>query len=408
MRLAELMHELSDEDLERLEEASNADHEASRSAIIASLETSLRSYSFVKGFVGDCMPPTFSILELLLNAEGFALPAAGFREHVDGHTTALIERVANGDLVGRDNSIRLYRRVLFEARRNDLVLDTSETAILGVLRAELAIRQHEHFLIEHHPDFHHLWKKPHSFFDQMSALRSRGLVFAHEGRLVLAADVVPVIRRVLGFELSPQAYRRLLDHFTGKQLGDALAEAGIKTSGARDEKQDRLLASYVQPSEALRALSLAELRDLCRDTNAAIAGAKEEVVDRLVDHFLQGGDLPQQKISAPPPPPEARTLDEQQFRGLFSSLRGEELTEILMGIDSSRITGSKDVKVNLLVESRFSETTLLDKLTSKNLEETLDKLRLKTSGAKRERVERIVDVFRRATATSSQDEAQDA
>ncbi len=217
--------------------------------------------------------------------------------------------------------------------------------------------------------------------------------------MLLAADVVSVIRKVLGFELSPQAYRRLLDRFTGKQLSDVLSKAEIKTTGSREDKQERLLVSYVQPSEALRALSLAELRDLCRDANAAIAGAKEEVVDRLVDHFLLGSDLPQQREPAPSLPTEARLLDDQQFRALFSFLRGEDLTNVLVGIDSSRATGSKEVKVALLAGSRFSETTLLDKLTSKELEETLERLRIRANGSKKDRIERIVDAFRVATTT---------
>lgn len=398
MRLADLIRELPDEDLERLEAASASDHESTRDAIVASLEASLRSYSFVKKFIGDCMPPAFSILEVLLNAEGFALPAAGFREIVDAHTQNLVDRVAAGELVGRDNGLRLYRRVLFEARRNDLILDSSESAILGVLRIELNVRQCEHFLVEYHGDFHHLWFQPHAFLKQMSALRAHGLVFAHDGHLMLAEDVVPVIRKVLGFEMGPAARRRLFDKLTAKQLSDALEAADLRISGSRDEKFDRLLVSYMQPSEALRALSLAELKDMCRETNAQIAGAKEEVVDRLVEHFLNGADQAQVHVQVPVElPPQPRVLNAEQFVALFTFLRGEDLTEILVGIGSSRITGAKDVKVALLTQSRFSEMTLLEHLRSKELEQILERLRLRTAGAKRERVERIVEAFLQST-----------
>jgi hypothetical protein len=386
MRLADLIRELPDDDLQRLEAAADADHESSRDALVASLDASLRSYSFVKKFIGDCMPPTFSILDVLLNAHEFAIPAAGFRELVDAHTQGLVDRVAAGDLVGRDNGLRLYRRVLFEARRNDFILDSSETAILGVLRSELNVRQHEHFLVEYHADFHHLWRQPHAFLKQMSALRAHGLVFAHEGRLMLAEDVVPVIRKVLGFEMDPTARRRLFEKLTAKQLGDALAAADLRSSGSRDEKFERLLVSYIQPSEALRALSLADLKDICREANAPVTGAKEDVVDRLVEHFSNGADQPQVLVPVELPP-EPRVLNNtEQFAALFTSLRGEDLTEILVGIGSSRITGAKDVKVALLARSRFSEMTLLDHLRKKELEEIL---------------ERLIEAFRQSTLPTS-------
>jgi hypothetical protein len=54
-------------------------------------------------------------------------------------TNAIAARVTAGSIVGRDNILQLYRRVFVEALRNDLQLDPSETAILGVLRRELAI-----------------------------------------------------------------------------------------------------------------------------------------------------------------------------------------------------------------------------------------------------------------------------
>jgi hypothetical protein len=192
MRLAALLAELPVEQLERLgAEHLGADENVSRHALCATLEGVLRSYSFVRKFVGDRLPPTFAILEALLDAEGFTLPAATFRETVSARTQALVERVKSGDLVSRDSSLRLYRRVLLEARRNDLVLDASETAILGVLRRELGIRSVEHFLVEHHPDFQDFFARETAFLDEMHALRSCGLVFGHESNVLLAEEVVP-------------------------------------------------------------------------------------------------------------------------------------------------------------------------------------------------------------------------
>src|SRR5580704_1785824 len=164
MRLAALLAELPHDELERLAaEHLGQDENVSRTALCATLEGVLRSYSFVRKFVCDRFPPTFSILEALLDADGWSLPAQTFRESVTERTRVLVHGVSSGDLVGRDSGLRLYRRVLVEARRNDLVLDASETAILGVLRRELDIRPVEHFLLEHHPDFHEFWNNDDAF-----------------------------------------------------------------------------------------------------------------------------------------------------------------------------------------------------------------------------------------------------
>jgi len=339
MRLAALISELADDQLERLEAEHLREGEpASREALCATLETVLRSYSFVKRFVGDRLPPTFTILEILLDSPDYSVAASGFRELVEERTRSIVDRVTSGDLIGRDSSLRIYRRVLFEARRNDLVLDSSETALLGVLRQELGVRTAEHFLLEHHPEFHHFWST-HAFLDQMNALRSCGLIFGHEGRIFLAEETVPLVRRVLGFEMALDCRRRLYEQLTGADFVEALAACSLKTSGSREERLARLEQNYIQPSEVLRSLSLQRLRDVCRDSKASVSGTKEDVLDRLVDHFLCSLDI---KAPSPPPPPvvpEARILDEMRFKALFNSLKGDDLTDILAGFDSSRLTG---------------------------------------------------------------------
>jgi hypothetical protein len=224
MRLAALLAELPPDQLERLgAEHLGQDENVTRTALCATLEGVLRSYSFVRKFVADRFPPTFSILETLLDADGWACPAASFRDAVTERTRVLVDRVNSGELVGRDTSLRLYRRVLIEARRNDLVLDASETAILGVLRRELGIRPAEHFLIEHHSDFHEHWAKDDAFLNEMNALRSCGLVFGHEGNVLLAEEVVALVRQTIGFEMSSASKRRMYGRLSGGEKARAAA-----------------------------------------------------------------------------------------------------------------------------------------------------------------------------------------
>jgi hypothetical protein len=395
MRLNALLAELPQEHAEQLAiEHIGPGETVSRAALTSTLEGVLRSYSFVRKGIGDRLPPTFAILETLLDAEGFTVPAAEFRALVEAKTRSIVDRVTSGDLVGRDASLQLYRRVFYEARRNDMVLDAGETAILSILRKELSIRTAEHYLIEHHPDFHHFWQTEESFLHEMQELRSCGMVFGLGGNIVLAEEVVPLVRQALGLELAERQRRRLFAKITSDNLSDVLGKVNLRISGTKEEKLDRLLTSYIQPSEALRGLQNQALRDLCQDLKANTGGSKDEMVERIVDHVLHDLDLATpQTDPAPPPAAEPRLLDPRRFSALFWSLKGDELTDILGGIGSSRLTGSKDTKVRIISDSHYSETTILETLTNKSLEVILGRARLKTNGSKRERVERLLAVF---------------
>lgn len=394
MRLAELLAELPSEQVEHLAtEHLGDDPSITRAALYTTLEGVLRSYSFVRQFTVNRQPPTFSIFEILLDADGFSASLAGFREMAMERTRAICQAVEAGEMVGRDDSLRLYRRVFTEARRSELSLDPSETAILGVLRHELGIRLVEHYLLEHHSDLRQFWDTEHSFLTEMKALRSSGLVFAHDGRLVVAEEVVPLLRQSLGLELPSSARQRLYGLLSGADLNEILSQARLKTSGSKEEKLNRLILNRIQPSEALQALSLATLREIARSTDAQISGSKDELVERLTSHFLHGRD---QRVAAEVPPalpPEPRVLDERRFRALFWSLKGEELTDILANIDSSRRTGAKETKVSVLWQTRHSEETLLGGLTNRCIEDVLVRHRLKVSGSKRERVGRLLEYF---------------
>ncbi len=396
MRLAALLAELPHDQVERLAlEHLGRDEAITPAALCTTLESVLRSYSFVRRFVPNRLPPTFAIFETLLDAEECSHPAASFRDSVTERTRQLCERVAASDLVGRDDSLRTYRRVLMEARRNDLQLDGSEMAILSVLRRELSVRTVEHFLLEHHADFQEFWSPERGFLDETNVLRSCGMIFGHEGNIVLAEELVPLVRQTLGLEMSADSRKRLLALLSASDLADVLGHIGLKTSGNREDKYTRLLASYVQPTEVLRLLSLQVLRDMCRSANATTSGSKDELSERLSAHFLHSLDLRPTVVVLPAArPPEPRALDGQQFTALFSTLRGEDLSDILADIESTRVTGAKETKIALLAASPYAEASLLGRLTNKSLEETLVRLRLRSVGSKAERVTRLIDAHR--------------
>jgi hypothetical protein len=401
MRLLELLQSLDDDVLNELnQEHLGGDGVESREDVCANLERELRSPNHVRATVMNLQPPGFCILNHLLDAEDFSVPFASLKEQVMEESLMLAARVSSGDLAGGDRDRDVYRKVLVEARRSDLELDPSEIKLLNILRMSLRIRTVEHFLMEHHEDFHAFWRTDHAFLDVMRTMRGRGLAFMAEGNLRLPEDLVPTIRQVLGLEGSLGSRKRLFERMVLEDLRRALEGVGLKLGGSKDERVQRLLDHYIQPREALEHVALPELRDICRDANIVHTGANKDVlVERIAQHFASGWDVRTPPPPPPPPPPEPRELSPEAFTALFESLRSEDLSDMLTGIEASRVTGSKEQKVALLRETRFSEASLLLHLDAKQLEGILAKRRLKLAGSKRDRIARLLADVAGSTAS---------
>lgn len=394
MRLVNLLTSLDQETIDRLShhflEAGEAE---SRTTACVNLENVLRSPKHVRETIYNLQPPAFWLLETLLDSEAHSIHLSGLKQRAIDETHSLARRVSSGQLLGRNEGLTVYRHVLLEARRNELELDASEAALLGVLRRELKIRQVEHFLIEHHSDFHSFWNTDHAFLAALNGLRSSGLVYITNGSLVFPEDLVAIARQVLGIEAGADARRRLFERLSGGDTSAALGALEFRTTGTKDEKCQRLVENYIQPSEVLEVVSLSSLRDLCRDLDVAAAGSKDELITRLVRHFALGYDVRPKPAEPPPPPPEPRALTSKPFDALFGAFRSQDLSDILSGIDASRVTGTKEHLVRLLRESRFGETSLLMKLDLNQLEIVLSKHQLKTGGTKREKIQRLLEFF---------------
>src|SRR5262245_13425970 len=109
MRLASLLAAMPEEELNRL--ALNhviTGAELTRPQRCDLLESAIRSPRFVSTFVLNRLPPTFSILTLLLEEPNFELPVATLRERVIVETERIKTLLDNGDLLFRDNGLRIY------------------------------------------------------------------------------------------------------------------------------------------------------------------------------------------------------------------------------------------------------------------------------------------------------------
>ena len=392
MRLADLLGSSTLEDLECLaREHAKIEEQLSRPQLLATIESVLRSYRFLQEFLLNRQPPTFAMMVLLLDAPEFALPTAEFRDLVLDETTRICDAIDSEALLTRDDQLRVYRRVLYQARGNDMQIDSSESAILGVLRQELKVTQVEHCLIEHHADLREFWRQDGAFEREILTLRSAGLVFAEDQRTLLPEDLAPVIRQVLGIDMARDAARRLLQQLSGQDLRDALMAIGAQSSGSKDERIERLVAHMAQPRVILRGVGLDTLRAICREIGAAVAGSKDSLVDRIVGHMAAGRDLIGEPEPAPPPA-EPRRLSEARFGLLFEQLRGHQMAGILGEFDLRR-WGTKEMQVSTLWESHRSESTLLGCLSNPELDVILRRVALRTGGSKSERTERLIEYF---------------
>jgi hypothetical protein len=395
VKLADLLAEMDRDDIDRLaHEHARADEDMPPAQLLSTIEGVLKSHRFLQDFLVNRQPPMFAIAKLLLDAPNYELPVATFRDAVTEETSRICAAIDAGEILARNDQLRLYRKVLYQARSNDLMIDDSESAILGVLRDELEVAQVEHFLIEHHSDLREFWRRDEAFVREMNALRSAGIIHIRDGKVILPEDLVRAVQLVLGIDMPGPSARRLFGHLSNNELRDALGAVGAPTSGSKEERIERLVAHMTQTRTVLRLRSTAleRLREVCKDVGAQSSGAKEEVVDRLVKHFAANRDLHRESEAPPPPVQEPRHLDEAQFLTMFLHLRGQELGAILAEFELRRL-GPKAQQIQALWGSHLSEESLLAALSNPDLEGILRRVNLKPNGPKPERIRRLIDHF---------------
>jgi len=324
MRLAALLADQSDADLQRLAiEHVRTDEKLARPQLCNFLEGALRSFSFVSSFIVNRQPPAFSILTSLLESPGYERSVIGFKEAVMNDTGRLVDLIEQDELLARERQLHLYRRSLYEARRNELDVNASEAALLAVLRREQRISQVEHFLIEHHRDFHEFWNRDGSFAREISALRYAGIIFLVNDRVLIPEEVAPAVWQTLGLDMPSESARRLLGYLSNSELVDVLEAAGARVSGSKEQRSERIILERIQPHVALQAVGLQTLKEICRSTEAPSTGNKDELIERIIGHFAQGRDQRE------PEPidvriPEVRRLQGAQFETLFGALQHQD------------------------------------------------------------------------------------
>ena len=287
----------------------------------------------------------------------------------------------------------LYRRVLGEAWRSNLCVDPSEAGLLAVLRHELHLTPTDHFLTLHHGDLRDLASAIGELGRELTALAELGVLYIREEVALIPGEIEEPLRTAMGLPLQRQAMVRLLEWFSSKELSDTLGMSGLRLSGDKAQKIQRLVARLISPTVVLQGLGISRLQEIASGVGCSRAGSKDELIDRLVRHFLHGLDVPAPEEPAEELPAEPKLLTERAFLELFSSLSNRDLAGLMEALGDVPISGNKTVRIGNLWISRHSESTLLALLSSRQLQDVLSTLDLKLGGSKSDRIQRLIEHF---------------
>lgn len=407
MRLKEILHQLPQEAIEGLARnvlSQVADIRLPHTVLVDELSEVLDSSSYLSTQIALRHPPFFAILTLLMNAPGYSLPTEGFRQKVREETERMVSLASRSPIFPKPKNYGLYLRMLEGAWEEEAGINASEANLLRILREELGISLMEHFIIEHHPNLHKYWRKDQSYENERNHLRNAGILFTLGDSYVLCEETVTLIRTSWGIELSEAQSKRLLDAFSNEDLVAILENEGLVLSGIADEKKSRILTNYVLPRTALLSVHLESLRDVTRKLGCRQSGIKEEVVENILDWLDSDEDLKKQtareaemKEEEKELIPEVREITNEAFTDLLSRLTQEALYDIISHLPQQRKSGVKSEKVKRLVDSPFSESTILKKLNNEVLHELCQQRGLNPYGPKEEKITRLIQSFRNGT-----------
>ena len=397
MKILEILEGFSDATIDQLA-VDKVDESANlrlpRSIIVQEVASALSSLTYVAGALAPSRPPIYAFLKILLETPNYTLPVKGFQDRVLQATKEMTKKAETGKGLSTEKNYQLYINVLKNAWESDNEIDRSEALLLEALRNELGIWTREHLLLEHHPDVRQLWDTPGSYVYARNHLLLTGLVLTYENNYVLAEEVALQIRRAWGIDLTKDAYERLLKEMKVEQLYHGLEKTGLQVSGSKEEKIQRFVNGLIPPSELLDLLHIDELRDFCRNTGIHVYGRKTEVVSNIIDHYDRGEDLKADEEQVPesllPLEPEKRDLIDENLARLLQNLTTDQLYDVLAH-SYLRTSGNKEEKIKRLVESPWSERSMLNRLRRIDLSDLCRKLAIQVSGIKNELVERLIE-----------------
>ncbi len=397
MKLNEILEKYSDLAIDQLA-ADKVDESANlrlpRSVIIQEIQAALSSLSYVASALAPSRPPTYAFIKLLLHTSDHMLPVEGFQERIISVTKEMTKRAETGTGLSTEKNYQLYINVLKSAWESDNEIDRSEAQLLEALRNEMGIWTREHLLLEHHPDVRQLWDNPNSYISARNHLLVTGLVLTYDNNYVIADEVALQIKRVWGIDLEIEPYTRLLKLLKNGQLHKILNNTGLQLSGSKEERIVRIVEALIPPTELLNYFHIDELRDYCRTNKIQISGRKPEVISNIIEFFDKNLDLHNENIeeivSPLPPVPEKRKLSDDVFAKFLQNLTNDQLYDLLSQ-SHLKTSGVKEEKIRKLIESPWSDISIINRLRKNDLSELCKKIGIQVSGIKNELIDRLIE-----------------
>lgn len=362
------------------------------SVVIQEIISALSSQSYISDKITYAKPPTFAILNLILQSPSCMVAVEGFRTRVLDYAKELTSRAAQNSMPDKNPS--LYMKILKKAWENDGHIDKSEANILELVKTELGIGDREHFILMHDASILNMWDIEQEYYLARNFLLSVGIILTHENQYIIADEVAIQIRKTFGIELMDDSYKRLLNNFTREEIAKVLAHYQLNVGGIKEILIGRLADSLISPSDVLGYFHLETLRDLCREKNMQVGGLKNVVIANIIQFFDEDMDLHSNENKAteevPAPEPEIREMDGDIYSKILLLLTGQQLYDIL---HQNRLmtSGTKEEKVKRIIDSYRSERSILNFLRKEDLSQLCRKLILPVTGSKQELVDRLLD-----------------
>lgn len=379
-----------------------------QTVIIQEIISALSSQSYISGKVVYSKPPTFAMLNLILQSPDFKLEVEGFREKVLRYVNELTLR-SSQNKGNHDKNPQLYIKILKRAWESDGLIDKNEANILEVVRQELGIWDREHFILMHDESIINLWNIEQEYYQARNHLLATGIILTSDNNYVIADEVAVQIRKAFGIEIMDDSYQRLLSCLNKEDLALALEFNKLNVSGSKESLIDRLLNSLIPPGEVLGALHLESLRDVCRRKNIQVSGAKNTVIGNIIQFFDEDKDLhieqSEQAIQAPPPQPELREMNQETYSKILINLSGQQLYDILHQ-GGFMTSGTKEEKVKRILDCYLSERSIFNYLRKEDIVQLCRRFALPLSGAKQELIDRILDYVPPAIASITEEKPQ--
>jgi hypothetical protein len=364
-----------------------------QSVIIQEIISALSSQSYISNKILYSKPPTFAILNLILQSPAFTVEVEGFQSRVLDYIKELTTR-ATQNRAAYEKNTQLYIKILKKAWESDGMIDKSEGYILDLVKHELNIWDREHFTLMHDESIISLWDIEQEYYQARNYLLSAGIMLTSENNYVIAEEVAVQIRKTFGIEIMDDSYKRLLNNLNKEDLALALNYYQLNVSGSKEALAGRLVNSLIPPSEILGVLHLENLRELCRRENIQVSGAKNIVIANIIQFFDEDNDLHtnllEDSTPALPPEPEMREMDPDIYTKVLTNLTGQQLYDILHQ-NGLMTSGTKDDKVRRILTSYRSERSVFNYLRKEDLAQLCRKFVLPVSGSKQELVDRMLD-----------------